>query len=275
MRESDGNGAEPFPFLLFKEIFAMPLRIAIPIPPSFSYPNYFAALSALGAEGMRLGPDMGIDGFDGLLLPGGDDISPALYGQEMRGAIDPDPALDRLQLNALDAFFRAGKPILGICRGHQLINVYFGGTLIQDIQGGSMHDWDQGLSQDKAHLTVAFSNSWLGRLYGSCFPTNSAHHQAVDQPGRGLIVDQLAADGLVEGMHHASGRVLSVQWHPERMCFSKRRSDTVDGSAALIFFLKMCARHSNSVPGGSGAAAPDYQSAVPASPARGSVFSEV
>ena len=221
---------------------SMGLRIAVPIPPEDRYPNYFAALEALGAEGVKYSPDDDAAAFDGLLLPGGGDVDPAYYHQGMAGAVDPDPALDALQFGAVDRFYRAGKPIFGICRGHQLLNVYFGGTLIQDLSNGKLHDWDEGQSADKMHWTDAVPGSWVEKLYGSRFPTNSAHHQAVDRLGEGLTADQFAPDGIIEAAHHASGRVYSVQWHPERMCFRHRREDTVDGSVVLRWFLEECAR---------------------------------
>ena len=219
----------------------MGLKIAIPIPPEDRYPNYFAALEALGAAGMKVPADVDPAALDGLLLPGGDDVDPRNYHQEMNGAVDPDPALDALQLAVIDRFYRAGKPIFGICRGHQLLNVYLGGTLIQDLPNGSIHDWDKGKSEDKAHATEALAGSWVERLYGPRFPTNSAHHQAVDRPGRGMIVDQYGPGGVIEATHHESGRLYSVQWHPERMCFAHRREDTVDGSVILQWFLDLCA----------------------------------
>lgn len=216
------------------------IRIAIPIPPEDNYPNYFAALKALGAEGIKAPRDADPAAFSGLLLPGGDDVDPANYRQPINGAVDPDPQLDALQLAVIDRFFRAGKMIFGICRGHQLLNVYFGGTLIQDLKNGKIHDWDQGQRTDKAHLTSALPGSWVEKLYGPRFPTNSAHHQAVDELGKGLIVDQYAEDGVIEAAHHENGRVFSVQWHPERMCFQHRREDTVDGSVILEWFLRQC-----------------------------------
>ncbi len=216
------------------------LKIAIPIPPEDRYPNYFAALEALGAEGVKVSETSDPAEYDGLLLPGGGDVHPSLYGREICGASDIDPALDDLQWKALDRFVKAGKPVFGICRGHQLINVYFGGTLIQDLPNGSVHDWDKGDNKDKAHGTIAEPGSWVSLLYGERFPTNSAHHEAVDKVGEGLIVDQRSEDGVVEAMHHRSGRIFSVQWHPERMCFRHRREDTVDGSVVLEWFLRQC-----------------------------------
>ena len=216
------------------------LRIAIPIPPQDKYLNYFNALEALGAEGVKAAADVDPAEYDGLLLPGGADVDPARYNQPNIGAHEIDPALDALQFAALDRFFRAGKPVLGICRGHQVLNAYMGGTLIQDLPNARVHDWDRGLSADKAHATFAEEGSWIAALYGRRFWTNSAHHQAVLLPGPGVAVDQHGPDGVVEATHCPGRPVFSVQWHPERMCFAHRREDTVDGSVLIGWFLTQC-----------------------------------
>ena len=218
----------------------MSLKILIPIRPEDRYPNYFAALEALGAEGVKAGAEADPHAFDGLLLPGGEDVDPACYGQEMAGSMKPDPQLDRMQLKLADRFFKAGKMILGVCRGHQVLNVYFGGTLIQDIPTRKNHDWEEGQARDKAHMTDALPGTWIAGLYGLHFPTNTAHHQAIDRLGKGLYADQYAPDGIIEAAHHESGRVFSVQWHPERMCFQHKREDTVDGSILIKWFLEQC-----------------------------------
>ncbi len=212
--------------------------IAIPLPPDVMYANYFNALEALGAEGVKIAADADPRGFDGLLLPGGADVDPARYHRPNTAAEKIDPALDALQLAALDRFARAGKPVLGICRGHQLLNVYQGGTLIQNLPSCDIHRWTK--DGDRVHMTRAEPGSWIESLYGARFPTNSAHHQAVETPGRGMIVDQRSEDGVIEAMHHGTMPLFSVQWHPERMCFDKRRDDTVDGSVVIRWFLGLC-----------------------------------
>ena len=217
------------------------LRLALPILSEENYRNYFTALDALGAAGVPTGADANPADFDGLLLPGGGDVDPSFYHQKNTLSRDIDRALDEMQFRALDRFLSAGKPILGICRGHQILNVYLGGTLIQHLPDGR-HARDAGMPRDKAHLTLAERGSWIGSLYGPRFFTNSSHHQAVDTVAPDLIVDQRAEDGVIEGMHHARLPVFSVQWHPERMCFVHRRADTVDGSALLEWFLKQCGR---------------------------------
>ena len=147
-----------------------------------------------------------------------------------------------MQLRTLDWFFRAGKPVFGICRGHQVINVYFGGTLIQNLPTWETHKWEEATDRDRAHETDAEPGSWIAGIYGTRFSTNSAHHQGVDVAGKGLIVDQRAPDGVVEAMHHESAPLWCVQWHPERMCYAHRREDTVDGSLVLSWFLDRCGR---------------------------------
>ena len=201
--------------------------------------NYVAALHDAGMEsavGLCLEE---ADEMDGLLLPGGADIDPARYGQKLRGSLGIDPELDQAQFAALERFVRMKKPILGICKGHQIINVYFGGTLIQDMEDGGHHRAEP---DDSIHLTHAEPDCWLAGLYGSDFFVNSAHHQAVDRPGDGLSVIQRSDDHAIEAISHHSLPILSLQWHPERMCGIHRRRDTVDGAAVFRYFMGLCGR---------------------------------
>ena len=111
--------------------------------------------------------------------------------------------------------------------------------LVNVLHGASILAYGCGYGAD-AHGTAAEPGSWLSGLYGARFPVNSAHHQAVDRVGEGLVVDQRSEDGVIEAMHHRNGRVFTGQWHPERMCFRHRREDTVDGSIVLQWFLRQC-----------------------------------
>ena len=151
---------------------------------------------------------------DGLLLPGGGDITPLFYGQAQNGSRSIDTELDILQIQALDFFVLNRKPVLGICKGMQLINIYFGGTLIQDMSNSAYH---QHPDSDIMHLSSAKSDSILARIYGENFVINSNHHQAVDKLGKGLTAIQYSNDGIIEGFVHQSLPILGVQWHPERM----------------------------------------------------------
>lgn len=218
------------------------LRIAIPAEVQ-DIKNYLAALRALGAEPVQVTIDCDAAAFDGLLLPGGVDVNPVRYGKENVGCAAISDELDEWQLTVMDRFVKLGKPVLGICRGHQVVNVYFGGTLIQHISSAARHARELGVSVDRAHLTHAEAGSFLAELYGTDFTVNSAHHQATDTVGEGLHAVQYSDDGVVEGAYHESLPVWSVQWHPERMCFARHRSDTVDGSLLLRFFLNKVNEH--------------------------------
>ena len=176
--------------------------------------------------------------FDGLILPGGGDISPFFYHMENKGSRNIDSLLDSVQFSLFRAFTAAGKPVLGICKGIQLINVAFGGTLIQDLSGESLsiHAWDEG---DKIHITKAAHGTFPAQLYSNFPRVNSAHHQAVAAVGDGLRVAQYGPDFVIEALYHERLPILGVQWHPERMCFSHAREDVADGSTLLKYYLRM------------------------------------
>ena len=221
--------------------------VAIAVPAEGAerrYANYFQTVRALGGRPAAVGADVDPRRFGALLLPGGYDVDPARYGRENVACGQLDPALDALQLAALDAFVGAKRPVFGICRGHQLLNVYFGGTLIQHLPQSARHKWDEATGADRAHGSEAAPGSWLAALYGASFPVNSAHHQGVETLGGGLVVDQRADDGVIEAMHHAALPVWCVQWHPERMCLERARADTVDGAAVIRWFLEKAVEHS-------------------------------
>lgn len=217
-------------------------RIAVAVPEAqawVKYKNYFETLAALGAEPVATGADVDPAAFDGLLLPGGVDVNPMCYHCRNTACELIDDALDELQLGALDAFVKAGKPVFGICRGHQLIDVYFGGTLIQHLPQAVDH-CRCGLPEDKVHASRAEPGSIVYALYGGKFAVNSSHHQGVDKPGEGLRLTQWSGDGVAEAMEHATLPIFSVQWHPERMCLERSRSDTVDGAKVIEYFIQMC-----------------------------------
>lgn len=176
-----------------------------------------------------------VDDYAALLLPGGGDIDPMYYNEPVEGSEGIDRALDEFQFTILDAFVKACKPVFGICRGHQLLNVYFGGSLIQDIPERADHVPVN--NDDNVHEVEADENSLLAILYGTRFAANSSHHQAVKVPGKGLHVTARGLDGVVESMEHDSLPIISTQFHPERMCYDKAREDTVDGSAIFAWFL--------------------------------------
>ena len=215
------------------------LKIALPTIRIITSPNnYMEALIRSGAE-PETGPEIHPEICDGLILPGGLDVNPALYGQTPAPETEPDFPLDTLQLEILRRFLELGKPVFGICRGHQLINVAMGGTLIQHLPTAEDH-MQVSPGVDHVHFCDAEPDSQIAGIYGTRFAVNSSHHQGVDRPGNGLRVVLRAQDGVIEAMEHETLPVWSVQFHPERMCFAHRRNDTVDGSMLFRFFLEKC-----------------------------------
>lgn len=150
-----------------------------------------------------------------LILPGGGDIAPALFGETVREARKIDTELDILQLQALELCVKGHIPLLGICKGLQIINVGLGGTLYQDFPTAELHRYKDA---DQYHETVTVRGSWLHRLYGDRQTVNSAHHQAIRSLGTGLIPVQFCPrDGCIEAVVHETLPILGVQWHPERI----------------------------------------------------------
>ena len=196
--------------------------------------NYENAIRGLGAVPITSLHVPSPCDYDGLILPGGGDIDPRLFGQLPNGTRDYDPKLDRLQLAILKAFIQDKKPVLGICKGMQLINIYFGGDMCQHLSCSATHEY---IGQDQVHVTRICKGTLLEKLYGEECRVNNAHHQGVDMPGRGIVYTQLASDGTVEGLEHKYLPVIGVQWHPERLCFMHKRTDAVDGSVLLQCFL--------------------------------------
>ena len=196
--------------------------------------NYVAVLAHLGAEPVvSLHPES-VYSFDGLLLPGGGDICPSFFNQPVIDTRKPDPDLDRAQFSILYQFLHTHKPILGICKGMQLINVFFGGDLNQHVEEETLHQWN---GADQWHETKAKKDSLLDKLYGTDFQVNSAHHQSIGTAGQDLEIIQTAADGISEAICHNHLPLLGVQWHPERMCLKHKKSGTVDGTAIFRWFL--------------------------------------
>lgn len=185
--------------------------------------------------------DKGLD-YDGLILCGGNDMDPAYYGEEINGAVHIDYARDAFEMRIAKHFIEAGKPVMGICRGFQLLNVYFGGSLHQHISNVVEHRVEGKV--EKVHEVLSTDGSIARRLYGERFVVNSIHHQAVKRLGEGLKITMTSTDGgIIEGFEHEHLPLFGVQWHPERMCFARRREDTVDGALIFEYFIKMCEKN--------------------------------
>lgn len=187
------------------------------------YQNYRRAVERAGGT-VRFGGDPAV--CDGLLLPGGGDLEPWRYGQINTASRGLEPERDEAELALLTYFTQLRRPVLGICRGLQTINVFFGGTLCQDIPGHSQQH-----GEDSLH-SVRTAPSLLRDVCGERCTVNSAHHQAVDRLGTGLRAVQWAADGVVEALCHRTLPVWGVQWHPERL----------EGPAGLRLIQKFLSR---------------------------------
>lgn len=190
--------------------------------------NYKRAVETAGGRAVFSNvPDESLS-CDGLLLPGGGDLEPWRYGQSNTASRGLEPERDAAELLLLERFTAAGKPVLGICRGLQVINVFFGGTLIQHLSG---HDAVDG--RDRLHPVRTTPGALFG-LFGGDSLVNSAHHQAAGRLGHGLRAVQWAPDGVVEALVHQTLPVLGVQWHPERL------PEGGPGSRLFAAFLEWC-----------------------------------
>lgn len=176
-----------------------------------------------GGKPVRLSPSRPLpDHLDGLIIGGGDDIQAHLYGGEVQLDVRLDPARDVLELDLLDRFIPQNTPVLGICRGAQLINVHLGGTLDPDI-----YTTHEGLKRRRTVLprkTVDIVGaSQLHQLLGVTWcRVNSLHHQAVNKAGKGINIVARDRDGLVQGIESTEHTFLiGVQWHPEWLVFNR------------------------------------------------------
>jgi putative glutamine amidotransferase len=170
---------------------------------------------------------------DGLVLSGGVDIHPEFYGGSLEYPKTPQQGWERgrdgFEQEALQWAWRRGLPVLGVCRGLQLINVTLGGTLVQDLGvGDDIHEGIMGV--DKCHEVMVRRDTLLAEVLGRVSGmANSAHHQAVDGLGAGLRVNCQAVDGTIEGLEweepEGKSFMLAVQWHPERMYADELEDD--------------------------------------------------
>lgn len=155
---------------------------------------------------------------DGLLLSGGGDVDPRGYGGAAGPTVtDVDPGRDTRELALYAAARRAGRPVLGICRGLQVINVAHGGTLVEDLPEGEgqRHASFDDARDARVVQVVTAPGTRLATWYGASTRVNCLHHQAVDRLGDGLRVAARAVDGVIEGVELPGEQVAAVQWHPE------------------------------------------------------------
>jgi gamma-glutamyl-gamma-aminobutyrate hydrolase PuuD len=166
-----------------------------------------------------------LERLDGLVLTGGADVDPSLYGEARHESFEPaEPDRDFFEIALVTKALGADLPVLAICRGLQVLNVAEGGTLIQDIPsavaGTVRHDLTQSKTLIAHDVRVApgtkLAQALAGKLEGSTLAVNSRHHQSVKQPAPGFVVSAVADDGVVEALERPGSRYcVAVQWHPE------------------------------------------------------------
>jgi putative glutamine amidotransferase len=186
--------------------------------------RYARAAEAAGMEPIIVTPPnerslAGI-GASGLLLAGGTDVDPELYGEERAPESDvPDQARDQMERRLLGEALERDLPVLGICRGLQFLNVYHGGSLFQHHAQQSAHRvYTEDRSLPAHEVEVAGGTRLAGILGTGAWPVNSRHHQAAHRVAERLVVSARAPDGMVEGLERMDKSfVIGVQWHPEDM----------------------------------------------------------
>ena len=172
-----------------------------------------------------------ITSVDGLLIPGGADVDPVIYGEENKGlSKDTDITEDTFQKKAVEYALDMGKPIMGICRGHQLLNALLGGKLVQDIPtevpDSICHSDDKNATKAVHKVNIekgTVLHSIMGR---DVIETNTLHHQAVKVPGKGMVVAGRAEDGIIEATENIEKKIVSVQWHPEALKDCEEEAET-------------------------------------------------
>jgi putative glutamine amidotransferase len=196
---------------------------------SFLPAIYFEGVALAGGISVLLPPqpvdgdiaDRVLDGLDGLIITGGRDVDPASYGQQPHSATDEPVAdnrtRDAFEIALVHGAMRRGMPVLGICRGAQVINVALGGTLHQhlpDVIGHTHHQRGNAVFSTSAVRTVPGTR--LAALIGESSDAQCYHHQAIDRLGESLIVSAQDTDGVIEAVEIPGETfVLAVQWHPE------------------------------------------------------------
>lgn len=184
---------------------------------------------------------------DGVLFSGGADINPIHYGEEpYKEDCHFQDETDAMEFAIFNSFYKLKKPMLGVCRGIQTINVALGGTLIQDIPSmveTSAHK--ESLFPDKrAHYVRSVEGSKMRELFGEEFIVNTHHHQAVKVCAPGLRATAVTDEGVIEAVEHESLPIIAAQWHPERM-IGEENFEMENMMPLFEYFVELCKKQAD------------------------------
>lgn len=215
--------------------------------------TYMNAITAAGGIPVILGSPKLAEEYaelcDGLLITGGESVHPARFGKTFDELSYGDPNIahnlkagcntvrDEMEFAAFHAFYKKKKPIMGICRGHQLVNAAFGGENMLNFPRRHRCEHSEGIE----HRIVTEKGSFLARIYGESMLVNSFHRDCVIDVGEDILVSARSEDGIIEAIEHKILPIFSVQFHPERM-----RGETPfplagpDGTKIFEYFLSLC-----------------------------------
>ncbi len=159
-----------------------------------------------------------LKGFDMLVLTGGGDPSPSLFGRKDQGSRNPRPYRSSWDIKLYHAARELDIPVLGICLGIQVIGIAHGTALIQDIESSvETADFHDGSAREPVlHPVTLFPGTRLHSLLGDEISVSSFHHQVLEKVPPGFVISAESSDGLIEGIESEDGRVIGIQWHPER-----------------------------------------------------------
>ena len=234
-----------------KPVVALMMQCSETVPGAFDIdPGYIRLLEHAGAQVLRVNPsdddaylhDM-IGRADGLMIPGGNDIDPELYGGARLDSTDElVPLRDHAEPVVLTAAYERRMPYLGVCRGLQMMCVLAGGNLYQqiadDVPGALNHWQDKPYAEPSHEVSIAAGSPLRGILGRDTLAVNSVHHQAVHEAGRGVTVQATAPDGIVESAYRSDRDFfMAVQWHPEQT------PDAEDSHRLAVAFVDACRRY--------------------------------
>ena len=210
---------------------------------SRAYPDALAAAGAVPIVTAEHCPEELAAVCDGLLLSGGEDIEPEIFGETiLNDSVVLDTERTNFELPLIRAFLREGKPILAICRGSQILSCLLGGGLWQDLaeQKGLVH-----MDKSLRHYISCAGGSLLHTLFGERVKVNSTHHQAVRNVPEGFWITARSDDGIVEAYEHTSLPIWATQFHPERLTGTWSDGSTADFAPLFDFFVEKVREYKN------------------------------